>query len=41
LKAALLEQACAAAAIPLTLRIQPGYDHSHYFISSFMEGHIR
>jgi S-formylglutathione hydrolase len=41
LKPALLEAACAAAGIPLTLRIQPGYDHSYYFISTFMEDHLR
>jgi S-formylglutathione hydrolase len=35
----LLERACAAADIPLTLRIQPGYDHSYYFISTFMAEH--
>ncbi len=37
----LLEAACAAAEIPLTLRRQPGYDHSYYFISTFMEDHLR
>jgi S-formylglutathione hydrolase len=37
----LLEAACEAAAIPLTLRLQPGYDHSYYFISTFMEDHLR
>lgn len=37
----LLEAACAAAAIPLTLRLQPGYDHSYSFISTFMEDHLR
>ena len=36
-----LQAACAAAAIPLTLRMQPGYDHSYFFISSFMEDHLR
>ena len=36
----LLEEACRAAGIPLTLRIQPGYDHSYYFISTFMGDHI-
>jgi S-formylglutathione hydrolase len=40
LRPELLERACAAAGIPLTLRIQPGYDHSYYFISTFMAGHI-
>jgi S-formylglutathione hydrolase len=36
----LLHTACAAAGIPLTLRMQPGYDHSYYFISTFMADHI-
>ena len=37
----LLAQACAKAGIDLTLRMQPGYDHSYYFISTFMEDHLR
>jgi S-formylglutathione hydrolase len=41
LRPKLLEQACAKAKIPLTLRIQPGYDHSYYFISTFMADHLR
>ncbi len=40
LRPELLRAACDAAGIPLTLRIQPGYDHSYYFISSFMAGHV-
>jgi S-formylglutathione hydrolase len=36
----LLEQACADAGIALTLRRQPGYDHSYYFISTFMAEHL-
>lgn len=40
LKPHLLEQACAAADIPLTLHLQPGYDHSYYFISTFMADHL-
>ncbi len=36
-----LQAACVAADIPLTLRMQPGYDHSYFFISSFMEDHLR
>ncbi len=36
----LLEAACARAGIPLTLRMQPGYDHSYYFISTFMADHL-
>jgi S-formylglutathione hydrolase len=41
LKPELLEAACAKAAIPLTLRRQPGYDHSYFFIASFIEDHLR
>lgn len=33
--------ACEQADQPLTLRMQPGYDHSYYFIASFMADHIR
>ena len=36
-----LRQACAAAGHPLTLRLQPGYDHSYFFISTFMPDHLR
>lgn len=35
------EEACAAVNQPLNLRYQSGYDHSYYFISSFIEDHIR
>jgi S-formylglutathione hydrolase len=41
LKPELLEEACKAAGIALTLRLQPGYDHSYYFISTFMADHLR
>jgi S-formylglutathione hydrolase len=37
----LLREAALKAGIPLTLRIQAGYDHSYYFISTFMEDHLR
>jgi len=40
LRPELLEAGCRAAGIPLTLRMQPGYDHSYYFISTFMADHI-
>jgi S-formylglutathione hydrolase len=40
LRPELLEQSCAAAGIALTLRRQPGYDHSYYFISTFMADHV-
>ncbi len=41
LRPQLLENACKTAGIDLTLRMQPGYDHSYFFISTFMEDHIR
>ncbi|QYM72108.1 S-formylglutathione hydrolase [Pseudochrobactrum sp. Wa41.01b-1] len=37
----LLQEACAKAAIPLTLNMREGYDHSYYFISTFMDEHLR
>ena len=40
LRPELLEQACADAGIALILRRQPGYDHSYYFISTFMADHL-
>lgn len=40
LQTELLEQACAIADYPATVRYQPGYDHSYYFISSFIGSHI-
>lgn len=36
----LLSAACNAADMPLTLRMQPGYDHSYYVISTFMPDHL-
>jgi S-formylglutathione hydrolase len=41
LRPELLKAACEKARIPLTLRRQPGYDHSYYFISTFMGDHLR
>jgi len=40
LKPELLGKACGEAGIDLTLRMQPGYDHSYYFISTFMAEHV-
>ena len=40
LRPELIEQACKQASHPLELRMQPGYDHSYYFISSFVGDHI-
>lgn len=36
-----LAEACAAAGQELKLRMQPGYDHSYYFVQSFIEDHLR
>jgi S-formylglutathione hydrolase len=41
LKTHLLREACAAAGMKATIRMQPGYDHSYYFISTFMDEHVR
>ena len=35
-----VERACEQAEIPLLLRRQAGYDHSYYFISTFIEDHL-
>jgi S-formylglutathione hydrolase len=34
------QSACEEAGQPLTLRMQPGYDHSYHFIASFIEDHF-
>ncbi|WP_430443057.1 S-formylglutathione hydrolase [Sphingorhabdus contaminans] len=40
LKTHLLVEACEAAGQQATIRMQPGYDHSYYFISTFMADHL-
>lgn len=40
LRPELLRKACEATGHPLTLRMQPGYDHSYYFIASFIGDHV-
>jgi S-formylglutathione hydrolase len=40
LKPQLLAEACERAGVPLTLRMQPGYDHSYYFVSTFLADHL-
>jgi S-formylglutathione hydrolase len=40
LKTHLLQQACDKAGQPATIRLQEGYDHSYYFISTFMPEHV-
>jgi S-formylglutathione hydrolase len=41
LRSDLFADACASAGQPLMLRMQAGYDHSYYFIASFIEDHLR
>ncbi|AMG73521.1 S-formylglutathione hydrolase [Sphingopyxis granuli] len=40
LKTPLLEESCRKAGQKATIRMQPGYDHSYYFISTFMAEHV-
>ena len=41
LKPELLQQACTRAGVALDLQMRPGYDHSYFFIASFIENHLR
>jgi S-formylglutathione hydrolase len=41
LKTGLLALACRKAAIPERIRMQEGYDHSYYFIETFLADHVR
>lgn len=41
LKPELFQEACKRAQVPLNLRLHTGYDHSYYFIASFIEEHLR
>ena len=41
LKPGLLEEACRRSGVPLDLRLQAGYDHSYFFISTFVDEHLR
>jgi len=41
LKPGALEQACICTHHPLQVRMQEGYDHSYYFIASFIDDHLR
>ncbi|QSL93181.1 S-formylglutathione hydrolase [Ectopseudomonas toyotomiensis] len=41
LKPQVLQAAAKTVGHPLTLRMQPGYDHSYYFIASFIDDHLR
>jgi S-formylglutathione hydrolase len=41
LKPELLKEACGRTGVSLNLRLQAGYDHSYFFIASFIEDHLR
>ena len=41
LKPELLREACRRAGVTLDLRLQEGYDHSYFFIATFIEAHLR
>jgi S-formylglutathione hydrolase len=41
LKPELLEEACRTAGVPLELRRRDGYDHSYFFMATFIEDHLR
>lgn len=41
LKPELLQAACAESGLPLELRVHAGYDHGYYFISTFIEEHLK
>ena len=40
LKTHLLQEACDEAGVSVQIRMQPGYDHSYFFIASFIEDHL-
>ena len=40
LKTRLLDEACRKADMPATIRMQEGYDHSYFFVSTFIADHI-
>jgi S-formylglutathione hydrolase len=41
LRPELLRSACADVGFPLTYREHDGFDHSYFFIASFIEDHLR
>ena len=41
LKPELLREACQRAGVALELNLREGYDHSYFFIASFIEEHLR
>lgn len=41
LKTSLFQHACTSAGQKATIRMQPGYDHSYFFVSTFLADHLR
>jgi S-formylglutathione hydrolase len=41
LKPELLREACKSAGVPLELHMREAYDHSYFFVSTFIEEHLR
>jgi S-formylglutathione hydrolase len=41
LKPSLLQKACSMADHPLKMRLHPGYDHSYFFVASFIDEHMK
>jgi len=41
LRPELFVDACTSAGQAVNLRMQPGYDHSYFFVASFIEDHLR
>ncbi|MGX7896478.1 S-formylglutathione hydrolase [Tsuneonella sp. HG222] len=41
LKTRLLDEACRKADMPATIRMQEGYDHSYFFVSTFIDDHVK
>ena len=41
LKTHLFKEACAEAGVQATIRMQPGYDHSYFFLATFIDDHLR
>jgi S-formylglutathione hydrolase len=41
LKPELLQEACRRSGVSLDLRLRSGYDHSYFFIATFIEDHLR
>ena len=41
MKTGVLRDVCAEVGQDISINLRPGYDHSYYFISTFMAEHVR